>query len=223
MGPVTTGVPLADGRPGTDALSQHRLLRPDRQMEPLITIAALGGFAVVMTLAHRAGRWILEPLSKESQLLNLPTRYSLSDFMWLLVMLQLALGVVVALVPRESRFTEFRTVLLTFLCGTAVVLWAFGVSSLSRAGVTRPLRRGVFTVFLLPAMVFFLMATGIGAVAAVVAFVAMFTDRSFVGVIASLGGAILWPLICWLLRKVAEWILSSSQHGGNQPDNGTER
>jgi hypothetical protein len=190
-----------------------------KQMEVLLSIAALIavllGFALAMLLAVWAVQWILRPMSKEAQRLNLPRRYSLSDFVWLLVMLQIALAVVVAVVPEDSEFTGTRVVLLTFACGTAVALWAFGIDSLSRSGVTQSLRRGVFTVFLLPATLVFLMATTAGPFALAAACGVWFTEGNPVAIYVGVGGIVLWPLICWSLRKVAEWILSQppADHG----------
>jgi hypothetical protein len=121
------------------------------------------------------------------------------------------------------------TGLLVFFGGSATLLWVFGISSLSRAGITQALRRGVFTVFLLPAMLLWLMATGIGfgALPALL-LVPLVVRRTQLGpaLAATWGGCVLgfigWALVSWMLRKVAEWILRANRAELRRQPNETE-
>ena len=133
----------------------------------MTTIGGLFGIALAIAATIFTGHWILRPLAKEARWLNLPTRFTLSDFVWLLLLLQIVLAAVVAIAPPDLENAVPLTGLLVFFGGSATLLWVFGISSLSRAGITQPLRRGVFTVFLLPAVLLLLMATGIGFFAVV--------------------------------------------------------
>jgi hypothetical protein len=188
-------------------------------------MATIGGlFGIVLALAATifTGHWILRPLAKEARWLNLPTRFTLSDFVWLLLLLQIVLAAVVAIAPPDLENAVPLTGLLVFFGGSATALWVFGISALSKAGITQPLRRGVFTVFLLPAVLLLLMATGIGYSSVVPGFLIplMKSDLPRRGnALATVGGGYAigftaWALITWMLRKVAEWVLGANQHQG---------
>ena len=184
-------------------------------------VAGLGGIVLAIAATIFTGHWILRPLAKEARWLNLPTRFTLSDFVWLLLLLQIVLAAVVAIAPPDLENAVPLTGLLVFFGGSATLLWVFGISSLSRAGITQPLRRGVFTVFLLPAVLLLLMATGLGYFAVVLVIPhspdgkriatprACSCDRRGGCVI----GFLAWALVSWVLRKVAEWVL-----GGNRAE-----
>jgi hypothetical protein len=196
-------------------------------------MATIGGlFGIVLALAATifTGHWILRPLAKEARWLNLPTRFTLSDFVWLLVLLQIVLAAVVAIAPPDLENAVPLTGLLVFFGGSATLLWVFGISALSKAGITQPLRRGVFTVFLLPAVLLLLMATGIGFGAVLTVLLHPLVDtapsrRGSVFATAWGGSAIgfmAWALITWMLRKVAEWVLGPNR-AELRPPNETER
>jgi hypothetical protein len=177
-------------------------------------MATIGGlFGIVLALAATifTGHWILRPLAKEARWLNLPTRFTLSDFVWLLVLLQIVLAAVVAVAPPDLENAVPTTGLLVFFGSSATLFWVFGISALSRAGITQPLRRGVFTVFLLPAVLLLLMATGIGFGALVPVLFAPLRGRELLTLATAWGGSAAgfaaWALATWTLRKVAEWVL----------------
>ena len=188
-------------------------------------MATIGGlFGIVLALAATifTGHWILRPLAKEARWLNLPTRFTLSDFVWLLLLLQIVLAAVVAIAPPDLENAVPLTGLLVFFGGSATLLWVFGISALSKAGITQPLRRGVFTVFLLPAVLLLLMATGIGYSSVVPGFLIPLMQSELPrrgNALATVGGGYAigftaWALITWMLRKVAEWVLGANQHQG---------
>ena len=191
-------------------------------MKPLLTsIGELSGIALAIAATIFTGHWILRPLAKEARWLNLPTRFTLSDFVWLLLLLQIVLAAVVAIAPPDLENAVPLSGLLVFFGGSATLLWVFGISSLSRAGITQPLRRGVFTVFLLPAVLLLLMATGLGCFAVVPGVLIPVMESGLPrrgSALATAGGGcaigfMAWALITWMLRKVAEWVL-----GGNRAE-----
>jgi len=192
-------------------------------MNPMSGLVELvAGLALALVATIFTGNWVLRPLAREARVLNLPTRFTLSDFVWLLVLLQIVLAAVVAVAPPdlENENTVPMAILLVFFGGSFTLFWVFGVSALSRAGVTQPLRRGVFTVFLLPAVLLLLMATGVGFGGVLpmiaVALVPVLLDsgspfEAAADLATAAGGLALgllaWTVTTWTLRKVAEWVL----------------
>lgn len=200
-------------------------------MDVLVSsVVGLGGMVLAVAATIFTGHWILRPLAKEARWLNLPTRFTLSDFVWLLLLLQIVLAAVVAIAPPDLENSIPLTGLLVFFGGSATLLWVFGISALSRAGITQPLRRGVFTVFLLPAMLLLLMATGIGFGAILPAFLIPLLERELPrrgNIFATAWGGcaiglMAWALISWLFRKVAEWVLGGNRAGIRGQPNPTE-
>jgi hypothetical protein len=198
-------------------------------MHELLTL--LGGFvgiALAVGLTIFTGHWVLRPMAKEARLLNLPRRFTLGDFVWLLLLLQIVLAAVVAIAPPDLENAVPLAGLLLFFGGSASALWTFGISSLSRAGVTQSLRRGVFTVFLLPALLLLMMATGMGCFAVFPMILILLSDDSrrwsTVPVVAlySVIGFLAWALVSWVLRKVAEWVLSGNRTPVQRQPNATD-
>jgi len=191
-------------------------------------VAGVGGIVLALAATIFTGHWILRPLAKEARWLNLPTRFTLSDFVWLLLLLQIVLAAVVAIAPPDLENSVPLTGLLVFFGGSGTLLWVFGISALSKAGITQPLRRGVFTVFLLPAVLLLLMATGIGFGAALPVLLIQGEAPHRGSVFATAGGGcaigfMAWALITWMLRKVAEWVLGANQHQGADENEETNR
>lgn len=106
---------------------------------------------------------ILGPISQLAGRLKAPTRFQLSDFIWLLVMLQAVLGVCVQFVGLESG--SLFGIVLGFLVFAVTALWAGAVSFLSHASITRPIRRAIFELVVLPLTLAFLFALPIVALA----------------------------------------------------------
>jgi hypothetical protein len=131
---------------------------------PVLALAVLLVVAVGMPIA--VGRAVLGPINHAAGTLKAPTRFQLSDFLWLLVHVQLALGYCVEFVGVRQRF--YFPLMLGFLSLAVLGLWAGGVSFLSRAGVTHPPRRAVFILLLLPLTLALMMTTTILLVVAVV-------------------------------------------------------
>lgn len=99
-------------------------------------------------------RWMVTPLSSAAHQVQAPTRFALTDFFWLVFLIQFEWGLVINLVEREGTpFAEgyFWTVLIMGMMIVACI-WLGAVSTLSRAGVRDAKRRGLFTVIALPGM-----------------------------------------------------------------------
>ena len=193
-------------------------------------IGGLFGIALAIAATIFTGHWVLRPLAKEARWLNLPTRFTLSDFVWLLLLLQIVLAAVVAIAPPDLENAVPLSGLLVFFGGSATLLWVFGISSLSRVGITQPLRRGVFTVFLLPAVLLLLMATGLGYFAVIPGVLIPLMESELPrrgSALATAGGACVigfmaWALVSWVLRKIAEWVLGGNRAELRQQPNETE-
>jgi hypothetical protein len=159
------------------------------------------------------GRWMLQPINTKAGRLQAPTQYMLTDFVWLVLQLQLALGFCVTWIGIEQR--RLFPVILAFLFFAVTVLWLYGVGFLSRAGVMQPARRAMFTLLLLPASLGVMMALP----ALLVLLAVLQLDLSAWGDLAiALGdfrryNVLLWiitptlPLIGWLLRQISFWIV----------------
>lgn len=113
--------------------------------------------ALVLILAPLVGSLVLGPVNRAAGKLQAPTRFLLLDFMWLLVQLQLALGYCVSFVGIQQLY--FFVLVLGFFTLASIMMWAGAVSFLSRAGVRKSLRRGIFIVLLLPATLALMIAT----------------------------------------------------------------
>src|SRR4029453_19665474 len=104
----------------------------------LVALTALVVFVVVAALF---GRWLLEPVNRAAGHLNAPTRFILTDFLWLMIQLQVMLATVFVQIrgqwPQRGQF-----VILGLLALPIVILWAASVSVVSRAGISKLLRRG---------------------------------------------------------------------------------
>lgn len=173
------------------------------------------GFTIYFIVsASLLGRWMIQPINEKGGRLQAPTQFLLTDFVWLVLQLQLALGFCVSWIGVEQ--TRLFPAILAFLLFAVTMLWLFGVGFLSRAGVTQPLRRAVFTVLLLPATLGVMMALPL-----LVALLGVLeTDIQGWGDLAvplgeySSHKILLWiivpflPLIGWSLRQISFWIVS---------------
>lgn len=163
------------------------------------------------------GLVIIRPISRVAGRLKSPTKFLLSDFFWLVIQLQLAMGYCVRFIGIENR--AYFALIGGFLFLATVGMWAGAVSFMSRANVTVPSRRAVFILFVLPATMFLMMATSfIALMAADLTFEFATQDfRYGLSIMASwvhldwpqiLIGFALLPAICYGLRRCALWILT---------------
>ena len=99
-------------------------------------------------------RWMVVPLSGAAQLVQAPTRFALTDFFWLIFLIQIEWGLVINLVDREGSPFAASYFWFVLIMGMVIVacIWLGAVSTLSRAGVRDGKRRGLFTLVSLPGM-----------------------------------------------------------------------
>ena len=159
------------------------------------------------------GRWMLQPINEKGGRLRAPTQYLLTDFAWLVLQLQLALGFCVTWIGIEQR--RLFPAVLSFLVFAVTLLWLFGVGFLSRAGVMQPARRAMFTLLLLPASLAVMMT--LPGLVVLIAMLEM--DFSNWGDVAfalreyQQYRILLWiitpllPVIGWMLRQISFWIV----------------
>ncbi len=169
--------------------------------------------------ASLLARWMIQPINEQGGRLQAPTQFMLTDFVWLILQLQLALGFSVSWIGIEQ--TRLFPAILGFLMFAVSLLWLFGVGFLSRAGVTQPLRRAMFTMVLLPATLGVMMA--LPALVAILGILE--TDLAGWGDVAiplfegNRYKILLWiitpllPIIGWMLRQVSFWIVSELSVG----------
>ena len=175
-----------------------------------ILLALLVYFVVVATVL---GRWMLQPINAQGGRLQAPTQFLLTDFVWLVLQLQLALGFCVTWIGIEQQ--RLFPVILSFLLFAVTLLWLFGVGFLSRAGVAQPARRAMFTLLLLPASLAVMM--GLPALPLVIG-VLEINESARGDLMYVLGDynrvrPLLWivtpllPVIAWMLRQISFWIV----------------
>ena len=177
-------------------------------------VAAVPGIAVL----------ILGPVSLAAGRLNAPTRFQLSDFLWLFVLLQAALGVSVQGIGLD--LPELFTPVLTFLVCASLALWAGAISFLSRARVTSTVRRGCFIILQLP-LTLGMMIWWPGAVffsvqtAAIYLYEVGIERREFDALMVAgatlvgVAGVAVAALLCWALRMLSLWIVADHAKAGS--------
>lgn len=170
-------------------------------------------FVYFIVFAAALGRWILHPINVKAGRLRAPTQYLLTDFVWLVLQLQLAFGFCVSWIGIEQR--RLFPIVLGFLVLAVMLLWWFGIGSMSRARVMQPARRAMCTLLLLPAA----LGVMISLPALIVLLGVLETDLSTWGDLSiplreySRYKVLLWivtpllPVIGWMLRQVAFWIV----------------
>lgn len=128
-------------------------------MQALVAVVlhvALCGVMLVVLGFYIAGtavvaRWMLEPINRAGGQLRASTRYLLTDFLGLMVLLQVALAISgVALEDGTRREVAAYWSLLGVFVLLVTILWAASVSVVSRAGIVRPLPRLTVIVLLIP-------------------------------------------------------------------------
>jgi hypothetical protein len=183
---------------------------------PMIALIALIALVVFVVVAALLGRWLLEPVNRAAGHLNAPTRFMLTDFLWLMIQLQVMLAVVLVQI-REQVPQVGQFVILGILAVPVVVLWAASVSVVSRAGITQPLRRAVLILVLVPGALAEIVSVPLLVIAANVALAAQpgdWAERTWsqspavrvIGVLAATAAAVVWALV---LRRLSFWVMAA--------------
>ncbi len=180
-----------------------------------ILVLALAAFVAAVV-----GHAILRPLDRAIVGSKRPTQFMLTDFIWLLIQLQIALGVVVANVEHDPQWVFM--LILGFLVFAVIAMWCGGVHVLSRLGIRGFWRRAALIMFLLPAALVVMMGASALCMSAAVTLLMLFRRvggmRLFlgppeitIGVLFFLAAGALTVLACWLLRLAMCWILAEKR------------
>lgn len=179
----------------------------------LVALIALMVFVVVATIL---GRWLLEPVNRAAGHLNAPTRFILTDFLWLMIQLQVMLAVVLVQI-REQMPQRGQFVILGILALPVIILWAASVSVVSRAGITLPLRRAILILVLVPGALAEIMAVPILLIGCYLAFTAspgdwaarFWSESLEVRILSLVAGTVLVVLWALALRWLSFWVLAT--------------
>jgi hypothetical protein len=164
---------------------------------PLACIAALIGL-INLTLG---------PLLRSGSASVQPQNFLLSDLLWLLIQLQLVMGLVVVGTPRELT-VNVRVGGMLLLGLAVLIFWAASLQAVSRAGIRRLLRRAVVFLVLMP-------GTLLAILGLPLVLMAFFSDRELYGGAplgrSALASALLVALACsmFALRWLAAWCVAS--------------
>jgi len=159
------------------------------------------------------GRWVLGPFTEAVRALRAPSRFFMSDFIWLLVLLQASFAAA-RLVPRDQGGSF--GIILTYLVLASVAIWGGAVSALSRAGVLQTLSRGVFVLVLLPTVLVLMVgvAAELGALTGLaIALLTSELELEPAMYLAPLGV----PAIVaagWTLRQLTRWVVAGIPSSG---------
>ena len=121
--------------------------------EGLGTMLAIGGFAIFAGCVTFLANWMLEPINRVAGVLRATTRFMLTDVIALMILLQVGLGVsgqALSGVETSRESIAMYWLLVALLAILFTVLWAAGVCTVSRAGITNWLRRIAVMVVLIP-------------------------------------------------------------------------
>jgi hypothetical protein len=165
----------------------------------------------VILLACAAGilEWTLSPLLVAARTSTTQRRFLLTDLIWLMLQLQIAMAVVARLVPVNTSTTA-RVWGLVVLCVAAIAFWFASLQAVSQAGIRRPLQRGAVFVVILPGAV----AAFIGLPLLAMAFLVLCFDANpdmRLARIGFVGFQLAAAIACTLaLRRLASWTVVES-------------
>jgi len=170
---------------------------------------------VVLVALWATGRWVLGPFTEAVRVLHAPTRFFLSDFIWLLVLLQASFAIARLVLDQRGSFL----VILIFLTVASAATWAGAVSVLSRAAVHQTLRRGIFTLVLLPGVLLLMGAVAMGLFGLIALPVHLWMasrdrgggfENTAIGVVMLLVGIPAIIAAGWALRRLTRWIVAGA-------------
>ncbi len=200
-------------------------------MEMTTGYVLLGALILFIFVAAYLGRWLLEPVNRAAGHLNAPTRFILTDFLWLMIQLQVMLAVALVQI-REQVPQGGQFVILGILAVPVVVLWAASVSVVSRAGITQPLRRAVLILVLVPGALAEIVSVPllvIGGYLALTAEAGDWAARTWsespavrvIGLMAATAAALVWAvalrwLSFWIMEQPGKSIVAANPPGGSR-------
>jgi hypothetical protein len=191
--------------------------------ETLGQLTAFAGLVLAVVSFALLGVWILGPVNAAGGSLRAPTRFLLTDFIWLMLQLQMLLAIAVQLLAEAMPRRAFL-IALGLLSLPVIVLWAASVSVVSRAGITRPLKRAAVVMVLVPGTLGVMMALPFLLVGAVMCAVSLAQEHDpwpawspwwhgpliLVGAVAGVAAA-------FALRWISFWVLSGPVASSGTP------
>ena len=192
-----------------------------------ILILPLLGLGIALLVA--IARSILGPINRAAGHLNARVRFRLSDFFWLVVQLQVVLGLLLQSIGFDDTYGDARAgflFLLVLLLGATVALWAGAVSCVAKAGVNDAHRRGFFIVVLLPATLAVMILLPVALTFAVGLIFASVSEPQLAGqqipqILGLLAAVVLLAAIGWCLRWSTKWVLVGNRSANENSE--TER
>lgn len=162
--------------------------------------------------------WMLEPINRVAGALRATPRFVLTDVIGLMILLQVGLALIGRALSRREVGREAAVLYWILLAGVAIlctVLWAASVSVVSRAGITRPLRRIVVMVLLIPGALAVMVSLPASIVAVIVEFVYLWThpkgtDLLDIPVALWAIGSFALAAAAVALRQLSYWALAGS-------------
>ena len=165
------------------------------------------GVAVVAFAAALAW-WTLEPINRVAGQLRFATRFMLTDFLGLMILLQGPLAVIGRAIDSDSSESATYWLILTIILFLVVVLWMASVSVVSRAGITRLWRRLAVMVVCVPGTLGLIIAWP-AALAGAVYWIQRAPSYSLTyGLVVLIIAALIG--LTWLTRRLAYWTLAGS-------------
>ncbi len=172
---------------------------------------------VAVGMGAWAGHGILGPVNDAVLQARGRLQFKLTDFVWLLIQLQIGLGAVVGYIPREQGPVYWMTLL--FVAGAVTVLWLAAIWTMSAAGVSQGGRRAAFVLVLLPGclalimgVILWLIIVPFGSLLAVLRFIdsgsGLPASDTLFACAAAVGSALAIALSWFFLRWLSDWILS---------------
>jgi hypothetical protein len=108
---------------------------------PILVLTSVCGLVV----------WMTQPVLRASEA-EAPVRFQLTDLIWLLVELQMAMALATYAIPATMPATV-RVWVLMFLCIPMLLFWVASLRIVSGAGIRHPLPRAAVFVVYLPGVV----------------------------------------------------------------------
>jgi hypothetical protein len=168
----------------------------------------LVGIVFVLSAALIAW-WTLEPINRVAGTLQFSTRFMLTDFIGLMILLQAPLAATGRAIDTSGRIDSGPYwLLLALACLLVVILWMASVSVVSRAGITRIWRRLCVIVLLVPGTLALIVAWPFG-IGLILAWISRAPDRLENVAYVVLVGTALISVTC-LLRYLTFWSLVGS-------------
>jgi uncharacterized membrane protein len=115
-------------------------------------IATLTYVILLLALAAWVLEWTLRPLLIAARTSATQRRFMLTDLVWLILQLQLAMALVARVFPASASTTS-RVWGVSVLSAAVLAFWLASLQAVSQAGVLQPLRRAAVFMIVLPAAI----------------------------------------------------------------------